>query len=425
MEERHLKLLLPLKSISEVMRFLILTQYFPPETGAPQNRLFGLAKEMKKKGVEVSVLTAMPNYPQMNVYHGYKGKTFIKEVVDGIVVYRSWIFANNKRNILSRLINYFSFVFSSWFFSSRIKDRFDFILCESPPLFLGIAAVMISRRMKCKLIFNVSDLWPESAEKLGLIKNKFLLNISYKLEKWLYRNSILVTGQTMGICKDITGRFPATKVHWLPNGIDEDRFNPEINSEWRLKNGFIESDFIILYAGILGLAQGLECVIHAAEILRKNTSIQFVFIGDGPEKQKLVNLTNELGLTNVRFFDSVPSGEMPFVIKAANLAVIPLKRLTLFTGAIPSKIFENLAMEKPILLGVEGEAKEIFIDKGKCGLAFIPEDSASLSECIFAYYGNPELANQTGRTGRRFVLENFGRSRITNDFIKKLQSVIQ
>ena len=194
------------------MKILFLTQYFPPETGAPQNRLYDLAKRLSCKGFEVSVLTAMPNYPQMKVHKEYRNKIYIKELIDNIIIYRSWIFVSRKRNIIIRLLNYFSFVFSSLLIGLLIRKKFDFIICESPPLFLGITALFLRKAKNSKLIFNVSDLWPESAEKLGLVKNKLLLNISKRLEEKIYMKSEFVTAQTQGIVNNIFNRFPDKKI---------------------------------------------------------------------------------------------------------------------------------------------------------------------------------------------------------------------
>lgn len=402
------------------MRVLFVTQYYFPETGAPQNRLAGLARELKKNGVEVEVLTAMPNYPKMEIHQNYKGKFFLSEFIQDIQIYRAWIYVGKSRSIIARLFNYFSFVITSFIISFRIKGKFDFVICESPPLFLGISAYFISRRKKAKFIFNVSDLWPESAEKLDLIRNKFLLDLAYKLEAWLYKKSVLVSGQTQGICKDINNRFPSVKTHWLPNGIDPDRFPENTVSEWRKKKGFQTSDFILLYAGIIGYAQGLEIIVNAANRLKDKPEIKFILLGDGPEKEKLEWMVQTLALKNIFFYPSINSNEMPVVVQACNAAIIPLKKLDLFKGAIPSKIFENLAMKKPILLGVEGEAKELFIDNGKCGLFFTPEDDNDLTEKILQLHNNPALVDEFGKNGKQYVFEYFNRVKITDDFYKKL-----
>ena len=282
------------------MKLLILTQYFPPEVGAPQNRLFELAVRLKNKGIDVTVFTAMPNYPQMVIHKAYKNKIYYKEQIEGITVHRSWIFVSNKKNIVLRLLNYFSFVFTSLIFGIFKTKKTDFILCESPPLFLGITAYLLSKFKGAKLIFNVSDLWPESAEKLGLITNKFLLGITTKLEEFLYRKSKLITGQTQGIVKNISDRFPNKKVYWLKNGVDIKLYdNDKIQSDWREKNGFKSNDFIALYAGIIGHAQGLETILYAADNIKENKYIKFVFIGSGPVKETLLKIKEEKGLDNV------------------------------------------------------------------------------------------------------------------------------
>ena len=365
------------------MKILILTQYFPPEVGAPQNRLYELAVRLKQKGADISVLTAMPNYPQMEIHKGYKGKFRVYEEMEGLKIYRSWVFVTKSKSTLLRVLNYFSFVWSSFWSGLFRLGKFDYILCESPPLFLGISAWLLCKLKGAKLIFNVSDLWPESAEKLGIVTNRFFLSLAYRLEKFLYLKSSIITGQTQGIIKDISTRFPSTKTYWLPNGADLNYFKPdEIKTEWRIKNNFSNSDFILLYAGILGYAQGLEIIIRAAEILKEQPLIKFILIGSGPEKEKLIHLANKKQLHNIFFFDTVLKSKIPEIIKSSNAAIIPLRKLNLFKGAIPSKIFETLAMKKPILLGVEGEADELFIREGKCGLSFEPENANALSDNI-------------------------------------------
>ena len=154
------------------MRLLILTQYFPPETGAPQNRLFELALRLKEKGIDVEILTAMPNYPKMEIMEGYKGLKYKEEEIEGLKVYRSKIYISKEKGIRKRLMVYFSFVFSSYKVGKKLGN-YDYLMCESPPLFLGYSAMRLSKKLKAKLIFNVSDLWPESAEKMGVVTNKF------------------------------------------------------------------------------------------------------------------------------------------------------------------------------------------------------------------------------------------------------------
>ena len=405
------------------MRLLIITQYYLPESGAPQNRLSGLAVELIKQGHEVVVLTAMPNYPEMKIRDGYIGRWYMKEKVGPVEVYRAWIYTTLNRSIVSRLLNYFSFVFSSFITSFRIKGKFDYIMCESPPLFLGGTAVMVSKLKQARLIFNVSDLWPESAEKLGLVNNKILLKLSYRLEKWIYKHSKLVTGQTQGICKNIQQRFPAVPVHWLPNGVDSGRFDSSIKSNWRNECGFSSEQFIVLYAGIIGHAQGLDIMLNAAKELQSNTSIHFVLVGDGPEKKRLQELNLSMRLPNVKFIDQVDRNKMQLVLADVDAAVIPLKKLDIFKGAIPSKIFESLAMEVPILLGVEGEAKELFVDQGKCALFFEPENAMDLAHKIRKLQEDDALRKSLIESGKAFVYANFSRESLAKKLLDRLKEL--
>ena len=403
------------------MKLLILTQYFPPEVGAPQNRLFELAIRLKKSGVDVSILTAMPNYPQMKIYDGYESKDYMYEEIEGIPVHRASIYLPKNKSIIQRLLNYFSFVYSSAQVGKNRIGDVDVIMCESPPLFLGYSALYLKRKKKAKLIFNVSDLWPESAEKLGVVTNKWMLKLAYRLEKKLYRKSILVTGQTQGICKNINDRFPLVKTYWFPNGADLSYYNPSIvSSDWRNDNGFIANDVLFLYAGIIGLAQGLEIILSAAEKLMDQPSIKFILLGNGPEKEKLQVIKQEKKLLNVYFFDAVSKTLMPEIVKACDAAIIPLLKLPLFLGAIPSKIFENLAMEKAVILAVDGEARELFVNQGKCALYSEPENVDDLIKNVLLLANDSLLRKELGQKGRTYVEQSFNRNTIAYNFHQEL-----
>jgi len=407
------------------MKLLILTQYFPPEVGAPQNRLFELAVRLQQKGVEITVLTAMPNYPQMEIHSEYKGKCYTHEVINDLNIHRSWIYVSKSKGIFKRLLNYFSFVFTALFVGLFKIKKHDILLVESPPLFLGITAYLLAKAKRAKLVFNVSDLWPESAEKLGLVNNKLFLKLATYLEEFCYRKAALITGQTQGICNNISTRFPKKDVYWLKNGVDINFYNTnkERDSNWRTENGFGNDDFLLIYAGILGHAQGLEVIIKAAEILSEKKDIKFIFLGSGPEKEKLKQLANALQLSNISFFEVVPKAQMQDILVSTDASIIPLRKLDLFKGAIPSKIFETLALKKPILLGVDGEAKDLFIEQGKCGLFFEPENPIDLAEKIINLYHHRDNITIFGNNGHAFVSKVFNRDIIAGDFWEKLNQL--
>lgn len=404
------------------MKLLIHTQYFPPEVGAPQNRLFELAVRLQKLGVEVTVLTAMPNYPSMEIHEAYVGKKYDFEEMEGLKVHRSSIYVSKSKSIVKRLMNYFSFVWSSYRVGlSKLDKGYDFVLCESPPLFLGISSYFLAKNKKAQFIFNVSDLWPESAEKLGLVTNAFFLKLATILEEWLYKKANLVTGQTMGIVDNIKGRFPSKKVYWLPNGVDISYYNPDkIESNWRAENGFKVEDKLFLYAGIIGHAQGLEVIIKAADLLRENKKAKFILLGSGPCKLDLEKMAQDLNLENLIFLDAITKKDMPFILKAIDVALVPLKKLDLFKGAIPSKVFENLGMKVPVILGVEGEAKQLFIEEANAGLFHEPENEMDLVKCINQLMQDEKLIQILGENGAKYVAEKFNRDLLANDFFKQL-----
>lgn len=403
------------------MKILILTQYYPPEIGAPQNRLHELAVRLQANGVQIEVLTALPNYPKMEVQEAYRKRQNREENTDGIPVHRSWIYVSQSKGILARLLNYFSFVWTAYWRGRKLKS-FDYLMVESPPLFLGFTAMALSKKLKAKLIFNVSDLWPESAEKLGIVQNQLFLKLAYQLEAKCYERAYLITGQTQGIVADISKRFPTKEVYWLPNGVNIDFYNPSHINEggFRKKHGFSTSDILFFYGGILGHAQGLDVILHAANLLRDLPNIQFILQGSGPEKEKLQNLKSSLKLANVHFLEPVSKQEMPAVLKAIDVALVPLKKLPLFEGAIPSKVFEALAMEVPLLLGVDGEARKHFIDNAAAGWFFEPENETALAHCVRKLAMNPAEIQIAGKNGRQYVSSNFNRDQIAASLYQRL-----
>lgn len=403
------------------MRLLILTQYYPPEIGAPQNRLHELAIRLKSKGVHVEVLTAMPNYPKMEIQEGYERGQIREEIIDGIPVHRAKIYVSTSKSIIKRLLNYFSFVWTSYW-RGRKLDEFDYLMVESPPLFLGYSAMRLSKKLRAKLIFNVSDLWPESAEKLGLVTNKYLLGMAYKLEAKCYRKAYLVTGQTMGIVEDISKRFPEVPTYWLPNGVDLTFYEPAKTKkiDFRKKISLNSKDFVLFYGGIVGYAQGLDVILRAAKLLNDSKDIKFVILGEGPDKDRLIELKRSLSIDNVHFVSSVPKSQMPGVLMEVDAAIVPLKKLELFKGAIPSKIYETLAMEVPLLLAVDGEARFHFVENANAALYVEPENEKILVEKILFLYQNRKIAREMGANGRGYVLNVFNRDDIAKSFYNLL-----
>lgn len=410
------------------MKIIFLTQYFPPETGAPQNRLFAMAKALVDRGAEVTVLTAMPNYPDMRIQDGYRGKWHLRTQEAGMTVHRVWLLVSQKRSILWRLANYFSFVFTALVVGLFRLRRSDVLLVESPPLFLGITAMLLARIKGARLVFNVSDLWPESAVQLGLVTNRWMIGASTWLEELCYRKASLITGQTKGIVANIQQRMPHKEVLWVPNGVDleaigqaEQAGDPDLA---RTRLGIASNDLVLTYAGIIGHAQGLEVVLQAADQLKDRRDIHFLLIGDGPEKAGLLQLKERLQVPQVHFVDRMPRADLLALLRATDAVVVPLRRNDLFKGAIPSKIFEALALSKPMLLGVEGEARELFIEEGRAGIAFDPENAEALAASVLQLDADREAMQRMGSSGKRYVLEKFDRQVISGRLWEALQRMV-
>ena len=406
------------------MHVVILTQYYPPETGAPQNRLHALSKSLKSRGHQVTVLTGMPNYPEMKIQAGYRSKILSKEEIDGVRICRSWLYVSKSKGLISRMLSYLSFAFTSFWLGLLKVRKADIVLVESPPLFLALSAMPLVWVKRAKLVSNISDLWPESAVVLGLVKNKMAIGLATKLEEVMYSRSTLISGQTQGIVKNIESRFPVKKVVWYPNGADlNDWTNLRRDESWREKLGLENFDFVAGYAGVIGHAQGLEVILNAAKELQGRLNIGFVIVGHGPEKERLTALQQSLGLDNIVFAGAVTKDEMRGLLPLFDCSIVPLRKSPLFLGAIPSKIFENLACGVPVVLGVEGEAKDLFVEQGQCALSFEPENESQLADCLLTLAQNDGIQDQLKEKGIDYVKKSFNRVVVNDEFIKQLESL--
>jgi glycosyltransferase involved in cell wall biosynthesis len=404
------------------VRLGILTQYYPPETGAPQARLSHLAEAFARQGHEVVVLTAMPNYPRGKVFEGYGGLVRKERRNGGVSVIRTWIYPTQSVERVRRLFNYFSFVGSSALVGSLTLPKLDYLMTESPPLFLGIAGYWLARRTGARWIFNVSDLWPESAVRLGVLGPGTALRAAERLEAFCYRKAWLVTGQSSEILADVEARFPGTSTYLLSNGVDTDMFGPQRRTAASRRHlGAAETasngTCIAVYAGLHGIAQGLDQVLDAAAELR-NESIHFVLVGEGPEKTRLVARASELRLPKVRFLDSLSREDMPALMASADIAIVPLKlRLP---GAVPSKLYEAMGSAAPVVLVADGESAAIVKETG-AGFVVAPGDVAGLAKALKSLASDTVLRRKMGIAGRAAAEQRFSRQSIAERFIARLE----
>lgn len=403
------------------MNITLLTQYYPPEVGAPQARLSEVAKHFVRRGHSVTVLTAMPNYPTGRIFPGYGG-LWKRENLNGVNVIRTFIYPTQKADFIRRLGNYFSFVLSSAALGSMLVGKADYLLVESPPLFLGFSGWWLSQMKGSRLIFNVSDLWPESAVKLGVLSRGGMAHqVSEYIEKTCYRKAWLITGQSKSILADIGSRFPTYPTFHLSNGVDTQLFSPDrMTEESRavLENNK-KGKVVALYAGLHGLAQGLDQILEAADVLRKHDDLQITLIGDGPEKNQLMKRASERNLSNVQFLPPRPAREIPPLVAAADILLVTLKLH--IPGAVPSKLYEAMAAGRPVVLVADGEAAEI-VETYKSGFVVKPGDINGLIKALRLLQKNPDLRYELGQNGRKAVEKYFDRTSIANQFIQHLEN---
>jgi len=404
------------------VKLAILTQYYPPEVGAPQSRLSALAGAFVRRGHQVTVLTAMPNYPTGRLHDGYGG-LFRREQHDGVTVLRTFIWPTQTADFPRRLASYFSFAVSAAAFGSAYLGAPDYLMVESPPLFLGLTGVLLSGLKRARMIFNVSDLWPESAVQLGLVRRGSANHrLGAALERFCYRHAWLVTGQSREIVSNISARFPQSRMLHMSNGADSGDFGPDrataASRELLGKNG----NCLALYAGLHGLAQGLEQLVDAAASLPSSSKLDMVLMGDGPKKASLVNRVTDRGVQRVRFLSPHPHREMPAILAAADVLIVPLLRH--IPGAVPSKVYEAMASGRAVVLMAEGEAARIVRDH-EAGMVVAPGDVAGLAQALDALSSNITLRRRLGANGRAAAVRFFDRSHIARRFIDVLERDLQ
>jgi glycosyltransferase involved in cell wall biosynthesis len=360
------------------MKILFITDNFPPEVNAPATRTYEHVKEwIKDKDVEVTIITCFPNFPHGNVYDGYKNKLYQKENIDGIEVIRVWSYITSNSGFIKRVLDYVSFGMMAFFVGLFTKH--DIIIATSPQFFTTWAAWGISKIKRKPWIFELRDLWPESIKTVGAMKQGKVIEILEKIELGLYKSSNRVVAVTDAFKNNLINRgIDANKIEVITNGSNMELFKHREKNEELLKNLKLQNKFIVGYIGTHGMAHSLDFIVKSI-VKIKDSNIHFLFIGDGAKKSTIVQIANDLKLKNITFLDPIKKEEVPKYLSICDVSLAPLKKDDNFKTVIPSKIFEASAMQKPTLLGVEGQAQEI-IEKYNAGICFEPENEKDFLE---------------------------------------------
>jgi glycosyltransferase involved in cell wall biosynthesis len=407
------------------MRILYLSQYFPPEAGATQTRAYEMARNFVRLGLAVTMISEVPNHPSGIIPPAYRGKLFERVTLEGIDVIRVWVKASPVKNFRNRMLFYLTYMVNAALVGAVLsRGRYNLVYASSPPLFVGGAALALSILKRAPLVFEVRDLWPESAVALGEIASRRAIAWSTRLEEACYRRAKKIIVVTRGIQDRLLERgYPAGKVALIPNGANVDLFQYQPEGRLRLRSEWgLQDKFIVIYAGIHGVAQGLETVVEAARLLLVNPMVHLLLVGDGPKKAEIAALARQYSLPNLTMLPEQPRAAMPDILSAADAALIPLRNLDLFKGALPSKLFDAWACQRPVVLSVDGEARQA-LEQCQGGVFVPPEDAHAMTEAIRDLCSEPVACTEMGRRGREFTVSHYSRQALAEKLISILEKI--
>jgi glycosyltransferase involved in cell wall biosynthesis len=410
------------------MKILYVSQYFPPEMGAPAARAAELSRHWAAMGHDVAVLTGFPNHPTGVIPPEYRKqfrKGVVHEEVGGIHVSRTLLLPFPNRKAYERMLNYSSFCVSAAMTGMFLR-RPDVVIATSPQLLVGLSGWWIARRKRVPFVFEVRDLWPESLAAVGMgSANSSLHRTLGKIAGFLYRHSERIVVVTPAFEAHLVKHWnvPREKISVIENGVETDLFAPQSATELRRELG-LDEKFVVSYIGTMGMAHGLETILTAAAQLRDtNPEIAFLLLGEGADKDRIVELARQRNLNNVRFVDQQPREKIPAYICASDACLVLLKKTDLFKTVIPTKMLEFMSCERPVILGVDGQARSILEEAGG-GLVIEPENSAALVNAVRSLADNRQLVHKLGQAGREHMLRKFSRRHTAERYISVLENLL-
>lgn len=402
------------------MKILFLTHYFPPEVNAPANRTHEHCRRWVRDGHAVTVITGVPNHPRGVIFEGYRNRWLQEETVDGIRVIRTWMYLTPNSGFARRVVNYLGFALTAILASFR-AERPDVVVATSPQFFVGVAGAVVSKLKRRPFVLEIRDLWPKSIVELGQLGPGPILSVLEALERWLYRSAAGVVVNTRTFRGHIMERGVAEDdIELVYNGIDPERFAPRPKNAALLERHGLAGRFTVAYVGTLGLAHGLSTLIEVADRMRDRTELAFCLIGDGADREKLEQEVARRGLDNVVMLGLQPRDAMPDWIASIDLLLVLLRDLPVFETVIPSKIFEFLAQERPVVLAAKGEIRRL-MEEAEGALVIDPENVDQMVAAIERVMRDPETAATRAASGRRWVDAGF----IRDDLARRMAAFIE
>jgi glycosyltransferase involved in cell wall biosynthesis len=411
------------------VKILYLSQYFPPEMGAPAARVSELARHWVESGHQVTVLTGFPNHPTGVIPPDY-GRKFRKlvhrESVDNIRVVRTWLLPFPNRKAHERILNYLSFCLSASLTGSFLSQP-DVIIASTPQLFVGLSGWWLGRIRKTPFILEVRDLWPDSITASGMGREGSMpIRVIRAVAGFLYRSCEHIVVVTPAFREDLVSKWamPSEKISIVENGVETGLFTPDGGKDTAKSALGIQGRFVISYIGTLGLAHGLSAVLQgAAQLQATLPEIVFLFVGEGADKERLVSLAQDKGLLNVLFLPQQPREKIPSIIRASDVCLVPLRKADVFRTVIPTKMLEFMACGRPVILGVDGQARQV-LDEAQAGVFVEPENQSALVQAIKHLYQDSALRQTFGRNGRNYIVEHLSRGQTAKIYIEVLEKVI-
>jgi len=385
------------------MRVRILTQYYDPE---PATRLISLARQLTAAGHAVEVLTAIPNFPAGEYYEGYGGSLIREEQRRGVRVVRTYVWPYHGHVTYKRLMNYGTFAVSSLLGARRLA-AFDVLYVYHPPLTISAPAYLLARQQNVPFILDVQDIWPEAGVAAGVIGHGRMYRLMTAWAHWAYKQAAHITVLSPEFVELLAQQgVPREKISVIPNWADEDIYYPRPAGDARARMGVPPHAFLVMYAGNMGSTHGVEYLLQAAELLRDRADIQFVFVGIGPEYQRMVMLKDQLRLENVRFLGYVQPVDMPGLLADADIMLVHLCRSDTGAVSLPSRMLAYMACGRPMLVASEG-APQALVEQAQCGLTCAPENPQAIAAALTQLANHPAALQELGQNGRQHYLNQY------------------
>lgn len=411
------------------MNILLIHQYYLEDDDHGGSRWNEITKQWVDEGHQVTVIAGMMHYTSSEKRTEYKGKWFVNKKQGAVEVERCHVSESYNANFIGRLWAYFSFVFSSsWAGLFKVKGKFDVIIVTSPPLFVGISGYIISLFKRTPYVFEIRDLWPESAIDTGVVTNKFIIKLAYVLEKFIYKKATLINVLTPAFREALIRKkgIAEDKIIFIPNAADfslsDDLVQNFDVNKFKVEND-LENKFIITYVGAHGVANHLDQVLETANLLQ-DTNVLFLLIGDGMEKPRLVKKASNENIQNVRFINPVPKAEVFNYILASDMGTSVLKNVETFKTVYSNKTFDYMACKKPILMAIDGVSREL-VEQADAGVFVQSENPKDFALKIKQYLLKPTEIIRQGENGYRFAKENFDRMILAKNYLNLIQKSLK